>query len=85
MHDIKVAAHNKLAASRLKQIRSYDSHCRNWAPFPSRSSVCLRRPKKRKFGGRWLGPYAILSSKGLTYKLRSKEEKEDVAHHNNLK
>jgi len=85
MHDIKVAAQNKLAASRRKQTRSYDSHRRKWVPFPSGSSVWLRRPKTWKFGGKWVGPYEVLSCKGVIYKLRSKEGKEVVAHHNNLK
>ena len=85
MNDIKVAAQNKLAASRLKQIRSYDSHCRNWAPFPSGSSVWLRRPRKWKFGGRWACPYEVLSCKGVAYKLRSREEKEIVAQYTILK
>ena len=45
----------------------------------------MRRPKKWKFGGRWVGPYEVLSCKGVTYNLRSKEGKEIVAHHSNLK
>ena len=85
VHNIKVAAQNKLAASRFKQASSYDSNCRNWAPIPSGSSVWLRRPKTWKFGGKWVGPYEVLSRNGVTYKLRSKEGKEIVAHHNNLK
>ena len=64
MHDIKVAAQNKLAASRLKQTRSYDSHRRNWVPFPSGSSVWLRRPKAWNFGGTWACHYEVLSCKG---------------------
>ena len=85
MHDIKVAAQNKLAASRRKQTRHYDSHRRKWVPFPSGSSVWLRRLKTWKFGGKWVGPYEVLSCKGVIYKLRSKEGKEVAAHHNNLK
>ena len=84
MHDIKVAAQKKLAASPCKQTRSYDSHRRKWVPFPSGSSVWLRRPKTCKFAGKWVGPYEVLSCKGVAYKLKSKEGKEVVEHHNNL-
>ena len=45
----------------------------------------LRRPRTWKFGKRWVGPYKIQDKNGLNYKIRSKEGKDIVVHHNNVK
>ena len=47
--------------------------------------VWLWRPKKFKFGRRWIGPYEVCSRRGVHYSLRSEHGKFLVAHHNQLK
>ena len=59
----------------------YDS----WVPLAPSQSVCLRRSKNWKFGGRWIGTYQIISHRGVNYKLRSKAGKDLVVHHNQAK
>ena len=34
-------------------------------------------------GGRWIGPYEVVSRNGVTYKIRSKEGQQMVPHHDN--
>ena len=38
-----------------------------------------------KFGGRWIGPFQIISRQGVNYKIRSMEGKDKVVHNNSLK
>ena len=38
-----------------------------------------------KFGRKWIGPYTVVSRRGVNYKIKSQEGKELVVHHNNLK
>ena len=45
----------------------------------------LRCPKPWKFGRRWIGPFRVISRKGVNYTIRSPEGRDRVVHHNNLK
>ena len=85
LHSIKQAAQQNLAESRLRQKQLYDSQSRAWIPHSVGSSVWLRRPKSWKFGGRWVGPYQVVSRNGINYSIRSNTGKEMVVHHNNVK
>ena len=79
-----IANDNQLAAKK-RQARAYDLGKRPWTPLEPGSMVWLRRPKKWKFGNKWVGPYAILSKMGVNYKIKSDHGKEMVVHHNQLK
>ena len=84
LHSVTVSAQKHLEQCREKQ-KAQLSSSRTWTPFIPGMSVWLRRPRAWKFGGKWNGPYEVLFNKGVTYKLRSREGKEIVAHHDNLK
>ena len=85
LHSLNHKAKVNLEKSRQKQQNSQPSVDRKWSPLTPGSSVWLRRPKSWKFGGRWVGPYEILSRQGVNYRIRSKIGKEMVVHHDNLK
>ena len=78
-------ARENLARSRNKYSQAGSFNNSNWTPLPPGQSVWLRRPKAWKFGGRWIGPYQIISHQGVNYRLRSKAGKDIVAHHNQVK
>eukprot|EP00794_Sanderia_malayensis_P006406 gene6406-biopygen4734 len=79
----KVAQHN---LSRRRSDQAYtDPSLSNWKPLPVGQTVWLRRPKSWKFGIGWVGPYQITSAQGVNYNIRSKDGKEMVVHHNNVK
>ena len=85
LHSLSHKARANLHQSRQKKQNSQSSVTKKWSPFIPGSSVWLRRPKSWKFGGRWIGPYEVLSRQGVNYRQRSKVGKEMVAHHDNLK
>jgi len=85
LHSLNHKARANLHQSRQKQQNSQSSVTNKWSPFIPGSSVWLRCPKSWKFGGRWIGPYEVLSRQGVNYRIRSKVGKEMVAHHDNLK
>ena len=85
LHSLNHKARVNLGKSRQKQQNSQPSVDRKWSPLNPGSSVWLRRPKSWKFGGRWVGPYEIISRQGVNYRIRSKIGKEIVVHHDNLK
>ena len=69
LRSITQTAQLNLDRSREKQKASHVSSFSsdNWSPFTPGDSVWLRRPKKWKFGRQWLGPYEIVSRRGVTY------------------
>ena len=86
LHNIKNQANKNLQSQRQQQSSYYNRSCPDeWSPFAIGSSVWVRRPKSWKFGKKWIGPFEILSRKGVTYHVRSKEGKSMVVHHDNLK
>ena len=86
LQDIVQIAGKSLEKSRLASQKQVDSKSKgNWVPLPVGRSVLLRRPKAWKFGGRWIGPYQIISQLGVNYKIRSKQGKDMIVHHNNVK
>ena len=54
-------AQKNLVEARTKQSHQYDQGHLTWKPFEAGQLVWLSRPKKRKFGRRWIGPYKICS------------------------
>ena len=85
LKSITELARKQLEHSRASQRKTDGTKNSNWTPLAVGRSVWLRRPKAWKFGRRWIGPYQIVSHQGVNYKLRSKEGKDIVAHHNNVK
>ena len=83
--EVTSLARTNLETARKKQASSYDKNRGTWTPFQPGSSVWMRRPKKWKFGRKWVGPYVVLSRSGVNYKLRSKMGKTLVSHHDQLK
>ena len=81
---VQEVAKKNLVSSRNSQ-KCKGSSLNEWTPLPVGQTVWLRRPKSWKFGMRWVGPYKITSCHGVNYKLKSKEGKSIVAHHNNVK
>jgi len=81
----KQSAQQNLVASRSQQKRYHDQHLKEWVPFSVDSTVWLRRPKPWKFGRRWIGPFRVISRKGVNYTIRSPERRDRVVHHNSLK
>ena len=71
--------------AKAKQKQFYDQGKGTWTPIEPQSIVWLRRPKKWKFGRKWIGPYTVVSRTGVNYNIKSQEGKELVVHHNNLK
>ena len=78
-------ARQQLEKSRQQQYAFYDKGHKNWPPFDIGQAVWLRRPKSWKFGRKWVGPYEIVSRKGVNYNIRSNAGRSLVAHHNQLK
>ena len=78
-------ARRQLKSSRANQRQVDSTKDSNWTPLAVGRSVWLRRPKTWKFGRRWIGPYQIISHQGVNYKLCSREGKDIVVHHNNVK
>ena len=83
--EVTSLARTNLETARKKQASSYDKNRGTWTPFQPGSSVWMRRPKKWKFGRKWVGPYVVLSRSGVNYKLRSKMGKTLASHHDQLK
>ena len=71
--------------AKAKQKQFYYQGKGTWTPIEPQSIVWLRRPKKWKFGRKWLGSYTVVSRRGVNYKIKSQEGKELVLHHNDLK
>ena len=79
-------AQRNLELARARQSSNYDNKIQKpWKPFEPGQMVWLWRPKKFKFGRRWIGPYEVCSRRGVNYSLRSEHGKFLVAHHNQLK
>ena len=47
------------------QSKQYDQGHPSWKPFEAGQTVWLARPKKWKFGKKWIGPYKICSQNGV--------------------
>ena len=79
-------AQGKLELARAQQSNNYNSKShKNWKPFEPGQFVWLWRPKKFKFGRKWIGPYEVCSRRGVNYYLKSENGKFLTAHHNQLK
>ena len=78
-------AQKNLLAARQKQASQYAQGHPDWKPFAAGQTVWLSRPKKLKFGKKWIGPYKISSQNGVNYVLRSNTGKSLVAHHDHLR
>ena len=85
LQDIREIARAHLHQARLHQAAHYNQRTPEWKPFEVGQTVWLKRPKHWKFGGKWVGPYEIISRTGVNYKIRAETGKEKVVHHNNLK
>ena len=85
LQSVAEVARQNLASSRNRYSKSDSLQNDSWAPLAPGQSVWLRRPKNWKFGGRWIGPYQIISRQGVNYKLRSKTGTYLVVHHNQVK
>ena len=84
LRSVQEVAPKHLEQSSLKQKATGPSSAK-WQPLAVGQSVWVRRPKKWKFGRRWVGPYRTQGKAGVNYVLRSKEGKDMVVHHNNVK
>ena len=78
-------AQKNLYAAKKRQALYADRKSKEWKPFELGSYVWLRRPKKWKFGRKWVGPYKVLVKMGVNYKVESQHGKVMVVHHNQLK
>ena len=86
LSSLRKTAQVQLDHSRSSQITSQShSPCKLWSPYSPGTSVWLRRPKSWKFGSRWVGPFEVISRKGVTYRICSREGREMVAHLDNIK
>ena len=74
-----------LENSRKRQDKRNAAQHPCWKPFPQGQAVWLKRPKKWKFGPKWVGPYTVLERLGVNYKLKSQDGKISIVHHDNLK
>eukprot|EP00794_Sanderia_malayensis_P021278 gene21278-biopygen16313 len=79
------AARKSLVAARNRQSTEYNKSHLDWKPLQPGQAVWLARPKKWKFGKKWIGPYTICSNNGVNYVLRSNIGKTFVAHHNQIR
>ena len=78
-------AQRNLELARARQSTNYNNkYHKVWKPFEPGQMVWLWRPKKSKFGRRWIGPYEVYSWSGVNYNLRSEHGKFVLAHHNQL-
>ena len=84
-HSANQTAQKNLLAARQKQASPYAQGHRAWKPFAAGQTVWLSRPKKWKFGKKWIGPYKISGQNGVNYVLRSNTGKSLVAHHDQLR
>ena len=78
----------QIAKENLEKVRSARRLKNNndkWKPYVVGQTVWVKRPKKGKFGRKWIGPYKVVSRLGVTYRVRSKDGKTMVVHHDNLK
>ena len=62
-----------------------DIRLQKWRPFTPGETVYLGRPKKWKLGAKWIGPFENVRRLGVDYKIKSKEGKITVVHHDRLK
>lgn len=85
LQDIRDAARVHLHQAKRRQAAHYDKRTPEWKPLAVGQTVWLKRPKRWKFGGKWIGPYQIISRAGVNYKIKAESGKEKVVHHNNLK
>ena len=74
-----------LLTARHKQASQYAQGHPAWKPFAAGQTVWFSRPKKWKFGKKWIGPYKISSQNEVNYLLRSTIVRSLVAHHNQLR
>ena len=84
LRSVQEVAQKHLEQSRLKQ-KAIGPSSAKWQPLTVGHSVWVCRPKKWKFGRRWVGPYRIQGKAGVNYVLRSKEGKDLVVHNNHVK
>ena len=73
LHQAKEIVRDGLSATRVKQCTN--GHPVEWRPYEVNQHVWLKRPKKWKFGPKWLGPHRVSSETGCTL----------IVHHNHLK
>ena len=78
-------AQKTLLAARQRQASQYAQGHPDWKPFAAGQTLWLSRPKKWKFGKKWIGPYKISSQNGVNYVLRSTIGRSLVVHHNQLR
>eukprot|EP00112_Aurelia_sp_Birch-Aquarium-sp1_P023718 Seg718.4 transcript_id=Seg718.4/GoldUCD/mRNA.D3Y31 product="Retrovirus-related Pol polyprotein from transposon 412" pseudo=true protein_id=Seg718.4/GoldUCD/D3Y31 len=81
----QVIAQQNIRVAKRRQASSYDRGKKLWLPFEPGQWVWLRRPKKWKFGKKWIGPYRIIVRTGVNYKIISKFGKITTAHHDQLR
>ena len=74
-----------LTNTRQRQDKRNAANYPCWKPFPLRQAVWLKRPKKWKFGPKWVGPYKVLERLGVNYKIKRQNGKVSIVHHDNLK
>ena len=84
LRSLKQSAQQNLAAIRPQQKRYHDQHLKEWVPLSVDSSVWLRSPKPWKFGW-WIGPFRVISRKGVNYTISSPEGGDRIVYHDNLK
>ena len=61
-------AQKNLELARDRQSSYYNSKNQKvWNPFEPGQMIWLWRPKKFKFGRRWIGPYEVCSRRGVNY------------------
>ena len=68
----QLIAQKNIKVAKNRQALSYDRGKKVWQPFEPSQWVWLRRPKKWKFGKKWIGPYQIIVRTGVNYKIISK-------------
>ena len=84
LKDIRNIANTHLSKASEKQTRENKPRP-EWKPFLPGQAVWLQRPKTWKLCRKWVGPYSIVSRLGVNYKIRSKDGKEFVTHHDSLR
>ena len=82
---IHTIARANLDNSRKRQDKRNAAQHPCWKPFPQGQAVWLKRPKKWKFGPKWVGTYTVLERLGVNYKLKSQDGEISIVHHDNLK
>ena len=78
----------QVARENLAKVRS--TRClrhgnETWEPYEVGQTVWVKRPKKGKFGRKWIGPYKVANRMGVTYRVQAKDGKSMVVHHDNMK